>query len=104
MNANSVYPLIHEATLPLISAWIKYKREHGTRIEKALYKDMGLVQFIQRLLEKRSVQFYGSDDRYRLFDNKSGIGGWEFIGTEREKEPLASNYTEKIIPSITFDQ
>ena len=53
---------------------------------------MGLIKFIQRLLDKRAIQFYSTDDRYRLFDNKSGVGGWEFIGTEREKEPLASNY------------
>ncbi|XP_014210277.1 uncharacterized protein LOC106640682 [Copidosoma floridanum] len=87
-NANSVYPLIHEATLPLIANWLKYKRIHGSSVERGLYKDMGLVRFVQRLLDKRALQFYGADDRFFLVSGKSGSGGWEHVGTEREKEPL----------------
>ncbi|XP_044577113.1 uncharacterized protein LOC123260183 isoform X4 [Cotesia glomerata] len=87
-NSNSAYPIIHEAMLPLIAGWLKFKREQGSPIEKALYKNMGLIQFIQRLLDKRAVAFYGSDDRWKLIDKKSGEGGWEFVGTDQEKEPL----------------
>lgn len=74
--------------LPLIAGWLKYKREHGTAVEKSVYKNMGLIQFTQRLLEKRAVAFYGSDDRWKLIDKKTGEGGWEFVGTDQEKEPL----------------
>ncbi|XP_031785731.1 uncharacterized protein LOC100116601 isoform X5 [Nasonia vitripennis] len=88
LNANSVYPLIHEAMLPVIAGWLKYKRVYGSAVERAMYKDMTLVPFVQRLLEKRAMQFYGADDRYCLIDGKSGSGGWENVGTEREKEPL----------------
>lgn len=88
MNANSVYPLIHEAMLPLIARWLKYKRQYGSAIERAMYKDMGLIQFIHRLLEKRAVYFYRADDRWKLIDGKTGIGGWESVGTDDEKEPL----------------
>jgi hypothetical protein len=91
-NANSAYPLVHEATLPLIAGWLKYKRQHGSPMERSLYRDMGLVQFVQRLLEKRALQFYGSDDRYCLIDGSSGNGDWEHVGTEQEKEPLVSFY------------
>ncbi|KAJ8673429.1 hypothetical protein QAD02_004691 [Eretmocerus hayati] len=87
-NANSAYPLIHEATLPLIANWLKHKRQYGSEVEKTMYKDMTLVQFIHRLLEKRAVQFYGADDRYALMNGKSGSGGWENVGTDKEKEPL----------------
>ncbi|XP_015433245.1 PREDICTED: uncharacterized protein LOC107189267 isoform X2 [Dufourea novaeangliae] len=88
MNANSVYPLIHEAMLPLIARWLKHKQTCGSAIERAMYKDMGLIQFIHRLLEKRAVHFYGSDDRWKLIDGKTGVDGWEHVGTDNEKEPL----------------
>lgn len=90
MNANSTYLLIHEAMLPLIANWLKHKRQYGSPIERTFYKDMGLVQFVQRLLEKRAMQFFGPDDRYALMNGSFGTGGWENIGTEREKEPLVS--------------
>ncbi|XP_072742639.1 uncharacterized protein [Anoplolepis gracilipes] len=88
LNANSTYPLIHEAMLPLIAAWLKHKRLYGSAVEKALYKDMNLIQFIHRLLEKRAVYFYGPNDRWKLIDNKTGVDGWETVGTSNEKEPL----------------
>ncbi|XP_031831497.1 ADP-ribosylarginine hydrolase CG2909 isoform X1 [Nomia melanderi] len=88
MNANSVYPLIHEAMLPLLARWLKHKQLYGSAIERAVYKDMGLIQFIHRLLEKRAVHFYGPDDRWKLIDGKTGVDGWENVGTDHEKEPL----------------
>lgn len=88
MNANSVYPLIHEAMLPLLARWLKHKRTHGSAIERAMYQDMGLVQFIHRLLEKRAVHFFGANDKWKLIDGKTGVQGWENVGTDHEKEPL----------------
>lgn len=94
LNANSVYPLIHEAMLPLIARWLKHKRLYGSPVEKVMYADMGLVQFIHRLLDKRAPSFLGPNDRWKLFDNKSGFGGWETVGTDQEKESLVSNNPE----------
>ena len=88
MHANSGYPLIHEAMLPLIAGWLKYKRQYGSAVEKAVYKNTGLIQLIQRFLEKRAVCFYNPDDTYKLIDNSTGEGGWESVGTANEKEPL----------------
>ncbi|XP_014478747.1 PREDICTED: uncharacterized protein LOC106746556 isoform X2 [Dinoponera quadriceps] len=88
LNANSVYPLIHEAMLPLIARWLKHKRLYGSSVEKHFYRDLSLIQFIHRLLDKRAVVFYGSEDRWKLADNKTGVDGWESVGTDREKEPL----------------
>lgn len=76
--------------MPLIARWLKHKRLYGSQVEKAMYKDMSLIHFIHRLLEKRAVFFYHSDDRWKLIDNKTGVDGWERIGTDREKEPLVS--------------
>lgn len=93
MNANSAYPLIHEAMIPLITDWLKYKRNYGTDVEKAIYKDMGIIQLIQRLIEHRAVTFVGPHDRYLLIDKNMGAEGWEYIGTEQEKEPLVTLIT-----------
>lgn len=87
-NANSAYPLIHEAMIPLIASWLKHKRQHGSSVEKAMYADMSLIKFIQRLIDRRAVHFFGSDDRYKLIDKRTGSEGWENVGTDREKEPL----------------
>ncbi|EFN82628.1 uncharacterized protein LOC105184958 isoform X2 [Harpegnathos saltator] len=88
LNANSVYPLIHEAMLPLIARWLKHKRLYGSAVEKAFYKDMSLIQLIHRLLDKRAVFFYDASDQWKLIDNKTGFDGWENVGTDHEKEPL----------------
>lgn len=90
MNANSTYPLIHEAMIPLIADWLKYKRSHGSVLEVAMYKDMGLIQLVQRLLEHRAVAFVGPRDKYMLIDKNTGAEGWEYVGTDQEKEPLVS--------------
>ncbi|XP_018317844.1 uncharacterized protein [Mycetomoellerius zeteki] len=88
LNANSVYPLIHEAMLPLIARWLKHKRLYGSAVEKVMYAEMGLIQFIHRLLDKRVASFCGANDRWKLLDNKSGFDAWESVGTDQEKEPL----------------
>ena len=72
----------------MLANWLKHKRQYGSKTERALYRDMNLIQLIQRLLEKKAMQFYGPDDRYCLIDGRSGHGGWENVGTEKEKEPL----------------
>ena len=92
MNANSTYPLIHEAMLPLIAAWLKYKRQHGSDVEKIMYENMNLIQFVQRLLDKRAIQFYGSDDCYKLIDKSTGSEGWDEVGTDKETEPLVMTF------------
>lgn len=74
--------------LPLIAAWLKYKRKQGSIVEKSLYKNMNLIKFIKRLLDCRAIEFLGSDDSWRLIDNQQGHGGWEAVGTDKEKPPL----------------
>lgn len=88
VNANSTYPLIHEAMIPLIADWLKHKKTHGSVLEMAMYKEMGLIQLVQRLLEHRAVAFVGPRDKYLLIDKNTGAEGWEYVGTEQEKEPL----------------
>lgn len=87
-NINSVYPVIHENALELYCKFILYKRQHGSAVEKSLYKKITLQEFINRLLKKRAVMFMGKDDKYVLLSEDKGSKGWETIGTDKEQPPL----------------
>ncbi|KAJ8931994.1 hypothetical protein NQ314_015040 [Rhamnusium bicolor] len=87
-NINSVYPVIHENALELYCRFILYKRNNGSAKEKHLYKNMTLMDFINRLLTKRAVMFMGKDDKYVLLSGEKGSKGWEAIGTDNEQPPL----------------
>lgn len=97
-NINSVYPIIHESALELCCQFILFKRKHGSNIEKSLYKDMNLKDFIDRLLKKRAVMFMGRFDSYLLIDGKKGSKNWENIGTDKEAGPL------KLENCISYDE
>ena len=49
-NINSSYPIIHHSVLHLIKNFITLKNSNGSKIEKKIYKDMGVPDFINRLL------------------------------------------------------
>ena len=49
-NVNSSYPIIHHSVLRLMKKFLSLKIKHGSNVEKQLYKDMNVDQFIQRLL------------------------------------------------------
>lgn len=87
-NIQSAYPIIHERALFLCAQFLLFKSDHGSTVERKLYKDMTLIKFIQRLLTKRAVSFINKNDYYVLRDGTYNYGSWETIGTEHEKEPL----------------
>ncbi|XP_069687866.1 uncharacterized protein [Periplaneta americana] len=87
-NANSAYPLLHETALFLYIRFLEHKKKHGIGPEKTLYASMGLLEFVQRLLEKRSVTFFAKNDKYLLLSGEQGISGWEAVGSEHETTPL----------------
>lgn len=80
-NANSAYPLLHEAALFLYIHFLEHKKQHGIGPEKAVYANMGVLEFVQRLLEKRSVSFFAKNDKYLLISGEQGISGWEAVGS-----------------------
>lgn len=49
-NANSSYPLIHHSVLDLLKKFLTLKRQHGSKIERKIYKNMDVPDFITRLL------------------------------------------------------
>jgi hypothetical protein len=80
-NANSTYPVVHESVLFLYIHFLEHKKQHGIGPERALYADMSLLDFVQRLLEKRSASFFAKNDKYLLVSGAQGISGWEAVGT-----------------------
>ncbi|XP_050347313.1 uncharacterized protein LOC126771460 [Nymphalis io] len=105
-NITSTYPLIHERVLILLAKFLNYKREFGSDIEKALYNDMTVPELIDRILKKRALCFVGPHDKYRLLNGEKGTGGWEEIGTSKEKPPLilenCLSYDEMKISSMVY--
>ncbi|XP_073835321.1 uncharacterized protein [Musca autumnalis] len=104
----SAYPVIHERVLQLYLDFLEYKCQYGHPKEKALYKNMSLEEFVQRLLTKRCVMFADPEDAYILLNGKTGYGSgcipsnpeeheevysgdYDLIGTDKENEPLVLN-------------
>ncbi|XP_022921142.2 uncharacterized protein [Onthophagus taurus] len=91
-NIRSVYPIIHEKVLILYKDFLSHKRKFGSKIEKTIYKDMTVVDLVDRLLKKRAITFVGVMDAWKLRDGKEGIGDWESIGTDDETNLKLKNY------------
>ncbi|XP_059062704.1 uncharacterized protein LOC131855447 [Achroia grisella] len=87
-NIRSTYPVLHERVLILMANFLVYKRKYGSDIEKKLYERMSVVEFIDRILEKRSICFMSKQDLYKLRTGELGAGGWDNIGTPSEFPPL----------------
>lgn len=87
-QVNSAYPLIHERVLWLYLRFLEHKLEYGTQIEKNVYSNLSLCDFVQRLLIKRCVYFIDENDTFLLINGAHGDGGFESIGRSDEKYPL----------------
>ena len=84
--ANKAYPVIHESMIALIETFLNYKLQNGSSIEKDLYKDISVTQFIDRLISKRPLAFLTTADSWLTREGEYGAGGWGEIGTEMEGE------------------
>ena len=49
-NVNSSYPIIHYSVLDLLKKFLSLKRQYGSKIERKIYKNMDVPDFITRLL------------------------------------------------------
>ncbi|XP_039958839.1 uncharacterized protein LOC126757960 isoform X1 [Bactrocera neohumeralis] len=84
----SAYPIIHERVLGLYLAFLEHKCKYGNKRELELYQNLTLTDFVQRLLAKRCVSFFGKNDKYLLLSRHRGCSGFLDIGTDGEKPPL----------------
>ena len=87
-QAATTYPIIPLKLSHFMRDFLTHKVEHGTAIEKEIYRNMSVHDFIDRLLTKRPLMFMMSDDSYLLKSGKKGRGGFELIGTDQERSPL----------------
>ncbi|EDW82645.1 uncharacterized protein Dwil_GK25024 [Drosophila willistoni] len=85
---SSVYPVIHERTLLLYLNYLEHKTLWCNEVERPVYESLSLCAFIQRLLEKRCASFFARQDTFLLLSGHKGAGGFESIGTTKEKSPL----------------
>lgn len=49
-----------------------YFRKYGSSIEKKLYEDMTITDFINRLMNKRAATFMKAQDQYKLITGETG--------------------------------
>ncbi len=87
-QAKNSYLIFHPNLSELMKNFLKYKKLHGSTIEKNLYANMSLHTFINRLITQRPLMFMTEKDQYLLQNGSTGFGCFESIGTEKEKAPL----------------
>jgi len=79
---SSARTIIHEDVLPLCLNFLAWKRERGSWTEKEVYRDISLIEFLQRLIANRPQSFFGRNDRFLLRNGESGSDKWDRIGEE----------------------
>ncbi|GAB0090564.1 uncharacterized protein DMENIID0001_053010 [Sergentomyia squamirostris] len=87
-EGSTAYPVILEHVLILYCSFLEHKKKFGTEIEKNIYEEMTMEGFIERLLMKRCVSFFGKNERYLLRSGEVGNSGFKAIGTVQEQPPL----------------
>lgn len=105
LHAASVRPIVHQSVVELARGFLAFHREHGSPAEQALYRNMSIPAFFDKLIRKRPLVFMGRNDSFLLRDGvTSGNGGFEAIGTEYEAKPLVlseyNSYKEMPIASL----
>ncbi|CAG9568699.1 unnamed protein product [Danaus chrysippus] len=105
-NIESTYALVHERVLRQMANFLVFKREYGSSIERQLYKDMTVPEFVNRLLLKRAVTFMYPEDFYVLLTGERDSEGWESVGTLQQKAPLVLenclSYDEMKLSSMLY--
>eukprot|EP00516_Mucochytrium_quahogii_P013206 CAMPEP_0203800574 /NCGR_PEP_ID=MMETSP0100_2-20121128/10660_1 /ASSEMBLY_ACC=CAM_ASM_000210 /TAXON_ID=96639 /ORGANISM=" , Strain NY0313808BC1" /LENGTH=444 /DNA_ID=CAMNT_0050706807 /DNA_START=144 /DNA_END=1478 /DNA_ORIENTATION=+ len=90
-HARSTRPIAHERVVRLAGAFLDYKRDHGSQVEKGIYKGMKIAEFFDRLIRKRPLVFMMSTDLFLLSTGESGGDGAELfdrIGTDMQQFPF----------------
>lgn len=84
--------LVHPSVSALAESFLQYKLKFGSKIEKQLYAFMSKEDFIARLMIKRPFVFMCSSDYFVLKDRTKGRGGFELIGSDKEKNLHLADY------------
>lgn len=79
--------ILHPRFPKLVSAFLDFKREHGSDIERTLYTSMSQHDLIARLIKKRPLMFVNKHDWTVLRDGtelRNGHQHWLRVGTPLE--------------------
>uniref|UniRef100_A0A1B0GJ53 Uncharacterized protein n=2 Tax=Lutzomyia longipalpis TaxID=7200 RepID=A0A1B0GJ53_LUTLO len=87
-EASSVYPFVFENVFVLFCKFLEHKLKYGSEIEKDIYSGMKIEDFVERLLVKRCVSFFGKKNRFLLRTGEIGNDNFKLIGTDDEEPPL----------------
>jgi len=84
-HANSTRVLVHCEVVPVLDAFLSYKRRYGSENERLLYREMTREALVRRLIRNRPLAFYGWKDITVLRDQSRPNGReWERVGTGNE--------------------
>jgi len=100
-HMKQTYPLVHGGVLCLAYNFMALKRKYGSSIERALYKNMTMVEFFDRLATKRAVVFFKSNDDYILRNGEGSVGGWDYVGTDQQGPRLCD---PKLAHYMSYDE
>ena len=87
-DAKSTHIVVHPRFPKLVSAFLDYKRIHGSEYERRLYATMTWEQLIARLFHKRPLTFMGPRDNTVLRNgtmlDSNAFEEWDCNGTDRQ--------------------
>jgi len=100
--ANEAHPLMHEKSLKLAENFLTFKKENGSPLEKEIYKEMNILDFIDRLICKRPLVFVGPKDVWMAKDSNAHEPSnlsfyWDDIGMSGEEKRKMDNF-------LTYDE
>jgi hypothetical protein len=102
----NVRPLLHHHVWELMDSFLYFKRFNGTEIEKTFYSNTcdTVQKLIIRLIKKRPVVFFTSNDILYTREGKQSTAPFINIGTPDEKYPLVLeeyiSYDEILLSSL----
>jgi len=97
----SCYPIVHGSLLLLVHHFLLVKRAYGSEVEKKLYADMNVCEFMDRIASKRAVVFFQSWDTYLLRNGHNAAGEWELVGTDHESKDDDHEATKKYVHAVS---
>ncbi|KAF2156003.1 hypothetical protein K461DRAFT_275068 [Myriangium duriaei CBS 260.36] len=107
---NSTRIIVHSAVYRIAKDFLAYKKTHGTTTEKNVYASQikwNTDSFLIRLIEKRPLVFFTSNDTTLLRNNKkihSGFSAWDRCGSDHEHPDIPMkdylSYDEMMVSSL----
>lgn len=94
------YPIADAPMKRLLGGFLEHKRRYGNDREQDLYREMSLVDFVDRLLRARPLAFVGAHDTYLLVSGEHGNDGRPRFDGGRVIDPTLSHTA----PLLSYDE